>query len=357
LRVEADNHGTNEFVVLVGKTSKGRKGTAFNQVRRLFQSVDEAWNKDRILNGLVSGEGLVWAVRDATARQGKDGEALIVDSGVDDKRLLVFEPEFASVLKVGSREGNTLSPVVRQAWDSGNLNTLAKHNPAHASGAHISIIGHVTVDELRRYLTNTETVNGFANRFLWACVKRSKLLPFGSAPNEETTRVLSNEIRKRVKTASATRHLKRSREADRLWERAYRGELAADHGGLLGAATARAEAHVLRLSVTYALLDGSRVIKTSHLKAALAVWRYCRDSASFIFGHALGDPLADRILTALRRRSEGMTRTDIRDLFGNNQKRERIDQALESLRDRNLAVMEMGPRATKGRPPERWFAL
>ena len=40
-------------------------------------------------------------------------------------------------------------------------------------------IGHITVEELRRNLTETETSNGFANRFLWCCVRRSKLLPEG----------------------------------------------------------------------------------------------------------------------------------------------------------------------------------
>ena len=76
-----------------------------------------------------------------------------------------FESEFASVLRVSGRDGNTLSPVMRNAWDSGNLRILTKNNPVQASEAHISIIGHITRDELLRYMDNTEAANGFANRF------------------------------------------------------------------------------------------------------------------------------------------------------------------------------------------------
>ncbi|MBI4512277.1 MAG: hypothetical protein HY698_21770 [Deltaproteobacteria bacterium] len=42
---------------------------------------------------------------------------VVVDPGVDDKRLLVIETEFARVLQVHTREGNTLSDIIRQAWD------------------------------------------------------------------------------------------------------------------------------------------------------------------------------------------------------------------------------------------------
>ncbi len=96
-----------------------------------------------------------------------------------DNRLLIVEGEFSSTLKVLNREGNTLSPVVRNAWDSGDLNTLVKNNPAKATGAHISIIGHITKQELLKHLDETEAANGFGNRFLWVYVDRSKILPEG----------------------------------------------------------------------------------------------------------------------------------------------------------------------------------
>src|SRR6185436_17332836 len=62
-QVESDLHHTNLFAVLVGKTAKGRKGTSFGHVRKLFEQDDPVW-KERIQGGLASGEGLIWAVRD-----------------------------------------------------------------------------------------------------------------------------------------------------------------------------------------------------------------------------------------------------------------------------------------------------
>jgi hypothetical protein len=88
----------------------------------------------------------------------------VVDHGVSDKRLMVLEAEFASSLRVLGRDGNTLTAIIRQAWDPGDLRGLTKNSPAEATGAHISIIAHITRDELPRYLDSTESGNGFGNR-------------------------------------------------------------------------------------------------------------------------------------------------------------------------------------------------
>jgi hypothetical protein len=89
--------------------------------------------------------------------------------GVEDKRLMVVEPEFASVLSVSGREGSTLSEVLRNAWDSGDIQTLTKNNPIRTTGAHISVIGHITETELKKKLGDNAIFNGFVNRFLVVC--------------------------------------------------------------------------------------------------------------------------------------------------------------------------------------------
>jgi hypothetical protein len=171
--VEADRHHSNEFIVLVGRTSKARKGTSWGHVQRLMQQAEEQWASERVQSGLSSGEGLIWAVRDPICTQERvkekgqpvHYEEVEKDPGVADKRLLVYEPEFANVLKQTERQGNTLSAILRQAWDGGDLRTLVKNSPARATGAHVSLIGHITADELRRYLTQTETGTGPLWRF------------------------------------------------------------------------------------------------------------------------------------------------------------------------------------------------
>src|SRR5262249_6385408 len=89
--------------------------------------------------------------------------------------------------------------------------------------------------------------------------------------------------------------------------------------------------------------------------AALALWDYCEASARYIFGDALGDPVGDQLLRALRAAPSGLTRTQIRDLFGRNTPEQQIARALGVLLERGLARSES--EATGGRPAERWHAI
>lgn len=127
--------------------------------------------------GLSSGEGLIWAVRDHDVDD--DDEEDAPPPELEDKRLLVMEPEWARVLRVLERDGNTLSAIIRQCYDSGQLKVLTRKSPVAASDVHVSIIAHVTASEFQKLFRDTEAANGFGNRFLLGCAKRSKVLPFG----------------------------------------------------------------------------------------------------------------------------------------------------------------------------------
>ena len=260
VQVEGDRHYPNLFAILIGATSKGRKGTSWGRVRSIFERV-HGW--PRVVSGLSSGEGLKWQVRDPRTEMVKDKKSgvtteEVVDEGVPDKRLLVIEPEFAQILRVVARHGNTLSSTTRTAWDTGTLATLTKNDPVTATDAHIAIIGHITIDELRAELTQTDTANGFANRFLFLCVKRSKCLPFGGADLPES--MLGDFAQRLERAASSARRVGRvvmTQPAREIWERVY-PQLSEGMLGLFGAATARAEAQVVRLAMLYALLDRRR---------------------------------------------------------------------------------------------------
>lgn len=360
-RVEADIHYLNLFAAVVGQTSKARKGVSDGHARRVFDPIDPKWSDQCHKSGLSSGEGLIWAVRDPIEKErpvrekGRIAgyETEIEDPGVTDKRLLVTESELASTLRVLGRDGNTLSALIRQAWDGRDLRVLTKNSPAKATSPHISIVGHITRDELRRYLDATECANGFGNRFLWVCVCRSKLLPDGGAAVDLASHV--ERIRAAVDHARQAGELRRDAAAAQLWHQVY-GRLSAGRPGLLGAMTARAEAQVMRLACLYALLDMSYVVGRPHLQAALEVWRYCFDSAAYIFGASLGDPSADAILRALKDAPGGLTRTDLLyGVFGRNKSATDITRALALLAECHLARHEVD-RSGGGRPVERWFA-
>ena len=356
--VGGDRHGTKLYTVLVGKTSQGRKGSARGYNRNLAEQADPAWAA-LPLSGLSTGEGLINAVRDKEEKhmplRGKNGkptgeyETVLVDSGVSDKRLLVVESEFASVLKHIGRDGNVLSNVLRQAWETDTLRTMTKASPLRATGAHISVIGHITQSELRRYLTETESGNGFANRFLWVCVKRARVLPRGGGAVAFGD--LVPRLRNALEQARGLGELERDEEAESAWEAVY-PTLTKDTPGLFGAVTARAAPIVLRLSVIYAALDGSQAITLPHLQAAIAVWEYCEASARYIFGDKTGNSDADRIREALLGSEGGMDRTAISAIFKGNYPSARIAEALDLLEQCVYARMEK--RDTEGRPQEWW---
>ncbi len=352
--VEADEHHLNLFAVLVGATSKGRKGTALGHVLRAMNEVDPSW-KDHRASGMSSGEGLIWAVRDPITKfDPKEGEEEIADQGVSDKRLFVVESELASTLRVLAREGNTLSPILREAWDRGDLQSLVKNFPARATGAHVSVIGHITRDELLRFLDRTECANGFANRFLWVCVKRSKCLPDGGDLDLSSLLSLISRVQVAVDFARGRGRMCWSGDAHSLWCEIY-WALSEGEPGLFGAVISRAEAQVIRLATVYALLDSSPVIKIQHLRAALALWSYCDQSCKYIFGDALGHPVADRILQALRNQPNGLTRSQISDLFGRHASGGEIGLALRFLAEHGRA--KPTSEESGGRPIERWRAV
>jgi DNA-binding transcriptional ArsR family regulator len=138
-----------------------------------------------------------------------------------------------------------------------------------------------------------------------------------------------------------------------MWADVY-PQLSEGKPGLLGAMIARAEAQTMRLACLYALLDRSSVIRADHLLAAVALWTYCEDSARWIFGDVLGDPVADEILRSLRRSPKGMTRTEIARLFSNHREKQELARALALLLEEGLVSYEK--ESTGGRPGERWRA-
>jgi hypothetical protein len=348
--VEGDQHRAKLFVVMAGATSKGRKGTAWGRIRQVMKIAEPEWESDQVQSGLSSGEGLIFHVRDGVSKVGKDGEAEEIDAGVSDKRVMLITEEFAGVLRVMERAGNTLSPVLRDAWGTAKLQTLTKNSPLKATDSHVSMIGHVTDDELRTALSRTEMANGFANRFLFAKVRRSKLLPHGGNLEQAAIDELGRKLKARLEQARAIGRITMTDGAAEAWERTYPA-LSAERPGLLGAVLGRAEAQVIRLAVIYALLQNQRVIDLPQLAAALAVWGFCEDSAMQIWGDMTGDHVADTIMTALQAAGmTGMSKTEIGSLFSRHESSMRITRALEILERAGRAERMRG----NGHGEQRW---
>jgi hypothetical protein len=329
------------FVVLVGDSSKARKGTSWSQIARLFADVDRPWLSTRVTRARLTASGLVYALRD--------------QQPPTDRRLLALSEEFASVLYALKRAKAHLSPLLRGAWDSGDLPTLDMHQYLQATGTHISLIAHITQRELAQSLHRTEAHNGFANRCLWTWVQRNNCLPEGGNLTANDLSAVARELRRALDWTAASPEIlfRRDRAARELWQDRYPG-LSQLRPGLHGAATSRAEAQVLRLSAIYAALDSSSVVGLPHLQAALAVWDYCSASASLLFGDSTGDTIADRIREALEATPEGLSKNQIRRLFHGHVHSNRIDAALEQLV--LLDAASCHSELTAGRPSTLWSA-
>jgi len=340
-RVGDTLHYLNLFVVLVGPTSLGRKGMAWDHVKGFVTAADNEWARTRIRNGLSTGEGVIWALRDPLGN----------DLGEPDKRLLIVEKEFASPLKVMQREANTLSALLRSAWDDGSLATLAKNQPATATGAHLSVIGHISKDELTKLLKGSEVSNGFANRFIFVCSTRSKVLPNGGHIDASARAGLEKDLAAAVAFGTTAGLISRTAEAEQVWKALY-AELTVEREGLAGMVTARAAAQVMRLASLFALLEQTTLVNPGHLEAAASLWRYSAASVEHIFGNAPARATADRIWQALKAEPNGLTGTEIRDLF--NRHAPDVGKALQILQGSGLA--ERVDENTGGRPVERWFA-
>jgi hypothetical protein len=260
------------------------------------------------------------------------------------------------VLAVARREGSTLSALIRSAWDGHRLENRTKSRTLIATDAHVSLLAGITPTELVMKTSELEAANGLLNRFLIVASRRTQLLP--SPPpiplefDSSWWRTFQQPLQFVREQAELLPPLVRDPSAQRLWEHAYAAELSVERFGLAGAVCARAEAHALRLSMLYALLDCSTVIHVEHLEAALAFWRYCEQSAKLIFSDRLGDAAADTFLAALRSAGGGvLSRTDVGRLFSEHRRKRDIEAALTLLLKAGLVCMET--ISTPGRPTIR----
>ncbi len=348
LNVGETPHRANEFVLAVGPTGQG-KGDAKHYALAAFEEADPLWFAHNVRGGLSSGEGLIHNVRDEEVRgQDRKGRNIVIP-GVRDKRFLLDEPEFTAVLKVITRDGNTLSNVLREAFDGKEvLATLTKTSPTKATGAHVGLIGHTTRADLRRYLADLDCRNGLVNRFLFVVTKRVEAIPRPSPMPANVRHEVAVALRSARAHAVQTPVVSWSEEAGNAWDRLY-AKIRDPQPGLLGDITARGAAHVCRLALIFALLDKKQFIEERHLRAATSWWDVSLASARAIFGDRTGNSDADRILEELPRPGDYASLTELRERrFANKISAGRLADAIDLLI--SMKEIKTEERRSGGRP-------
>jgi hypothetical protein len=352
----AARHGLNEFVLVVGDTGSGRKGTSWGVAKTVLSHVDAGWAGRCIRSGLSSGEGLKHAIRDPVHKFSVKAQAEeMVDPGIDDKRLLCVEPEFSAILAHFRREGNVLRDTLRQAWDGENLGAMTRQDSLTVTNPHVSLIAHITPDELRARLEETDVANGLINRFVVIHSHSDKCLPLAGALPESTLEEYGRILGAAVHHAKSVGEVRLSAEAEAIWAGGMYQALHRSTPGRLGDVLQRGAPHVLRMAAIFALADCRDRIGPEHLRAASAVWEYATRSAACVFGDATGNRVADTILERLREIApDGMTRSEVgRKIFGDHKAKD-VGAALAMLVQAGKIREETIP--TGGKPARKYYA-
>jgi len=338
-----DWHHGNGFFLHVGRSARGRKGTAKKLIQRIAKRIKEAseYHAPQIhRGGLSSREGLAFMIHDGY-RDGKDEVPAI-----NDKRLMIIESEFANVLHQSKRDGNTLSSALRDSWDGTSIKPAIKGQKMWASNPHITLMGDVTPSELLALMNGRELSNGFANRFLMIWAEGGVKNAFPQFTHTSTVNDLAERIIDVLSFTGADRHAERdtmrmtfSPEASKRYATLYYGELNDRSSGerIAGLLDRRAPV-LIRLAMIFALTDKSTVIEVHHLNAAMAWVRYWVDSVKFIFQTAMDEvstaqvsDVASKIITYLTDKGQATRWELTSDCFKNHTSKSQIDQALDDL--------------------------
>ena len=343
--------------LILGKTSTGAKGTSYSVVDALYRAAERAdpdgyGEPVRDVSGLSTGEGLIEMVRDP------DPERDV--PGVDDKRLLVVEEEFVSVLAAAERNGSTLPAVMRKLWDGARVQTVTKKDPMTATDAHVSVIGHATPGELRAKMSDAQLDGGTMNRFVPCASRRTKNLPEGGNLPVEVLDEFGPLIAQSIEhgRTKVLPLVERSPEAGDLWAASY-ADLRRDRpDGAVAKMLARAAPNTLRVALAYALADGKRQIDVEHMRAALALWRYAEQSAEWLFGGQIDTGELESLVAYITTAGPtGRTRTEISvEHFQRHRTATEIDAMLATLIGDGRVKQETEPRSGRGRPAVRYYA-
>jgi hypothetical protein len=363
LMVGNTRHRMNLFVCIVGDTNIGRKGTAWDIASYVLGTLDPAWATDRVQSGIVSGEGIIEIVRDPTEEEQEEADEEQREVVRRDRRLLLLETEFARTLRVMERAGNNTEAILRLAWDGHTLQSLARSVSAklRATDALVSLLAHITPEELRACFSDLSAANGFGNRFLWALVRRPREVPLPSPLSLDGVREDMAALQQAISAARRTvwiggegRHEIPHDEFDpaarALWVDRYPA-LSGHIPGFVGAITQRRAPLVRRLASIYALADCASCVGEAHLRAALAVWDFCARSTAALFGRRIGHTAAQNILATVR--AEGkMTRTELHRALGYHVGSADIEEGLSILQQ--IGVIRCYEEKTPGRP-RQWI--
>lgn len=349
---EATRRRPNLYLAVVGGTGSG-KGTSYRWTEWVMRGIDERYLRERVTTAVGSGEGLLAKITDPVYGTNARGEEAEVIAGSDDKRVLYLEEELGQLfMKMISQD--SVEKMVTKAWDSGQLETTTKKESMVCATPHVSIIGHITPDELFTRLDHRLIDNGFSNRWLYLLIKPTQVKFTSTAPEEVAGLAALREQLganlRRFRSDGADEFVL-TPEADDVYLETARFLYDHPQTGAMLKQDVRWRPLMWKLAVIYAAADGTNKISAEHFLAARAFWAYCSRSARAFFGSKSGNELVDRFMFMWRQTGyEPLTLSDIADMFSKNLNAYRRNVMLDILKRDGIIRIEPGTSA-KGRPP------
>lgn len=350
------------FFLHVGRSSRGRKGTALDPVERLH---DQLSATDKVAaelaasnsgvrpqavapwshtGGLSTREGLAYQLRDPVIKRNpQTGVDVVEDEGVADKRAFIVESEFENVLAQSKREGNTLSSALRDCWDGRDLKPLTKSNRTYATAPRVSLVAQVTPSDLDRLLEERAITNGFLNRFVVVFAERSKLVPWPESTPDDQVIQWAKELYGAVQWARAqTTPITVSPTAQARYSKLYVSDWAHDgEPELISTLLQRAPTYALRLAMLFAAIEERPAIIAEDIDAANHVINLWRSSVRYLWqrqaslGSGRTEKLkahAAKVITFLEGRGGRASRTELLHIcFRRNLSAAQLNQVLQHM--------------------------
>ena len=261
-------------ILVVGK-SGSNKGISGYLVKRVFEDAQESIkHKTNFMplnireGGLNSGEGLIHSLRDASGD----------DEGIEDKRLLIIEPEFSKVLAVCNRDGATLSGTLRNFHDGRDQTNVTRSNPSKCTRPHLVMLCHITKEELLKKLKDTDKENGFINRFMICHTVQDRDVPNPKPVDEGNLKVMVGQLLSIIEWVEQGQTMIESGCFRKKMNAVY-SKLRHPKGARAPLLT-RTTIYARMLSMIFAVMEKKTTITETHLDMALVYLRYWWKSAS-----------------------------------------------------------------------------
>lgn len=336
----------SDFLILCGSTGSSKKGTSFSDVKWFFDKYWPEFTHSRLKTGVNSGEGLINCIRDKiiSIEKDKTGKEIevIKDQGALSKIVLFLEPELSRLLKAGKREGSTVTETIRNAWDQVPLEINTSQRSIRSTDYNVSLIAHITPNELKSLVTDIDSSNGFLNRFLFCLAGNAEPKVFPE-PFEKVRFSFSTELVTLISFINSIEsevidldESARVYYEDIYKEYFYKPE--SEISDLIG----RNIPHLLKMAMLYAILDRSPFIKTEHLKASKALIDFSENSIRYIFKDKIYNKKEKKILYFLSKHSGHSSRGKIQsDCFKNNISKEELDLLSNNLTSKKAIKSEL----------------